>query len=81
MIHFMMILVNFGVFALMLTDIRTEPRTDGPTDGQTNGRTDIPSYRDARTHLKIINNGTMSDDEEVASDVPLRYLFLQISDH
>ena len=50
MIHFMMILVNFGVFSLMLTDTRTEPRTDG----RTNGRTDGPSYRDARTHLKII---------------------------
>ena len=35
MIHFMMILVNFGGFSLMLTDIRTEPRTDGRTDGQT----------------------------------------------
>ena len=38
MIHFMMILVNFGVFSLMLTDIRT----DGPTDWQM----DRPSYRD-----------------------------------
>ena len=28
--------------------------TDGPTDGPTDGRTDRPSYRDARTHLKII---------------------------
>ena len=35
MIHFMMILVNFGVFSLMLTDIRTDQRTDGPTDGRT----------------------------------------------
>ena len=26
--------------------------TCGPTDGPTDGRTDIPSYRDARTHLK-----------------------------
>ena len=25
---------------------------DGWTDGPTDGRTDIPSYRDARTHLK-----------------------------
>ena len=50
MIHFMMILVNFGVFSLMLTDIRTEPRTDQRTDG----RTDRPSYRDARTHLKTL---------------------------
>ena len=28
-------------------------RTDGPTDGPTDGRMDKPSYRDARTHLKI----------------------------
>ena len=27
--------------------------TDRPTDGRTDGRTDRPSYRDARTHLKI----------------------------
>ena len=35
------------------TDRRTDRRTDGPTDGRTDGRTDTPSYRDARTHLKI----------------------------
>ena len=35
MTHFLMILVDFGVFSLMLTDPRTDPRTDGPTDGQT----------------------------------------------
>ena len=28
-------------------------RTDGRTDRRTDGRTDIPSYRDARTHLKM----------------------------
>ena len=28
-------------------------RTDGPTYGPTDGRTDRPSYRDARTHLKM----------------------------
>ena len=27
--------------------------TDRRTDGRTNQRTDIPSYRDARTHLKM----------------------------
>ena len=32
---------------------RAYGRTDGPTDGRTDGRTDRPSYRDARTHLKI----------------------------
>ena len=40
MIHFMMILVNFGVFSLMLTDIRNHGRTDQRTDGPTDGRTD-----------------------------------------
>ena len=34
------------------TDGPTDGRTDGRTDGPTDGRTDIPSYRDARTHLK-----------------------------
>ena len=29
--------------------------TDGPTDGRTDLRTDIPSYRDARTHLKRLH--------------------------
>ena len=28
-------------------------RTDGRADGPTDRRTDRPSYRDARTHLKI----------------------------
>ena len=28
-------------------------QTDGRTDRRTDGRTDTPSYRDARTHLKI----------------------------
>ena len=28
---------------------------DGWTDGRTDGRMDKPSYRDARTHLKIRN--------------------------
>ena len=27
------------------------------TDGRTDGRTDRPSYRDARTHLKMIGSG------------------------
>ena len=32
---------------------RTDGRTDGQTDGQRDGRTDTPSYKDARTHLKM----------------------------
>ena len=35
------------------TDGWTDQRTDGPTDGWMDGRTDRPSYRDARTHLKM----------------------------
>ena len=37
------------------TDGRTDERTDGPTDR----RTDIPSYRDARSHLKISAGATV----------------------
>ena len=45
MIHFLMILTDFGVFTLMVTDgrtygrkdIRTEIRTYGWTDGRTDG--------------------------------------------
>ena len=43
----------YQCFELMLTD----GRTDGHTDGHTDGRTDKPSYRDARTHLKMIRGG------------------------
>ena len=42
MIHFLMILVDFGVFSLVLTD----GHTDGHTDGRTDGRTDRLFYRD-----------------------------------
>ena len=35
------------------TDGPTDGRTDGPTDRRTDGQTDRPSYRDARTHLKM----------------------------
>ena len=54
MIDFVMILGDFGVFSLMLTDIRTYGRTYGRTDGWT----DRPSYRDARAHLKTF--GTLT---------------------
>ena len=40
----------------LVCDRRTDRRSDGRTDGRTDRRTDIPSYRDARTHLK--RNGT-----------------------
>ena len=32
-------------------------QTDGPMDQWTDGTTDRPSYRDARTHLKITGYG------------------------
>ena len=53
MIHFLMILDEFGVFSLMVMDRRSY----GHMDGHTDGRTDRPSYRDARTHLKMIRGG------------------------
>ena len=40
MINILMILVDFGVFSLMLTDGHTDGHTDGPTDGRTDGHTD-----------------------------------------
>ena len=39
------------------TDGHTYIRTDGRTYIRTDGRTDGPSYRDARTHLKMIRGG------------------------
>ncbi len=35
------------------TDRQTDRQTDRPTDRPTDRRTDTPSYRDARTHLKM----------------------------
>ena len=49
---------------VMLSAYSADGPTDGPTDRRTNGptdqRTDIPSYRDARTHLKM--PGTFIND-------------------
>ena len=39
MIHFLMILANFGVFSLLVTDGRIYGWTDGRTDGHTDGQT------------------------------------------
>ena len=36
---------------------------EGWTDGRTDGRTDRPTYRDAWTHLKIINEMNEEDRE------------------
>ena len=50
-------ILNFRHF-LQKRDIWTDRRTDGPTDGpkdqRTDRRMDTPSYRDARTYLKIL---------------------------
>ena len=35
--------------------------TDGRTDGRTEGRKDRPSYRDARTHLKMMGGRLVGD--------------------
>ena len=43
-------MLHFSTFHKSVTD----GRTDGRTDRRTDGPTDIPSYRDARTHLKIM---------------------------
>ena len=48
-------IIDFPVFNESVTDGPTDGRTDGPTDR----RTDRPSYRDARTHLKIWIIGAM----------------------
>ena len=36
---------------------------DRPTDGRTYGQTDTPSYRDARTHLKMILDEFLVEDQ------------------
>ena len=40
---------KYAFLSLFTKPLRTDQRTDGPTDG----RSDIASYRDARTHLKM----------------------------
>ena len=44
MIHFLMILADFGVFSLMVTDGHTDGRTYGHTDIRTYGHTDGRTY-------------------------------------
>ena len=60
MIHSLMILANFEVFSLMVTD----GHTDGRMDGHTDIRTDRPSYRDARTHLKKKERKTITGERK-----------------
>ncbi len=52
-VHEILYFMHFSQKCDIQTDRQTDGRTDGPTDGQMDGRTDTPSYRDARTHLKI----------------------------
>ena len=49
-------------FCTGVTDRPTDRRTDGPTDG----RTDKPSYRDARTHLKVEAHSKKIRDHSVS---------------
>ena len=42
------------LFCSVLVDMSDFPKIQLVCDGWTNGRTDIPSYRDARTHLKTM---------------------------
>ena len=42
-----------SIFPFFTKASPTDRRTDGPTDGRTDRRMDRPSYRDARTHLKM----------------------------
>merc|ERR1712228_532954 len=47
----------------------TDGPTDGRTDGWTDGRMDTPSYRDARTHLKIVKIGQNSGAQNLKKPV------------
>jgi len=53
-----MSLVLYCFISVEISDIQLvcDRPTDGRTDGRTDRRTDIPSYRDARTHLKMSQN-------------------------
>ena len=44
----------FGDFYESISDGPTDQRTDEPMDQWTDRPMDIPSYRDARTHLKMM---------------------------
>ena len=46
-----------GIFGKGVMDRHTDTGTYGHTDIWTYGHTDGPSYRDARTHLKMIGGG------------------------
>jgi len=53
MIHFLMILADFGGVSLMVTDGRTDIRTDGRTDIRTYGHTDIRTYGRTDPHIEM----------------------------
>ena len=64
------ILVKNGTFAWF--QLVCDGRTDGRMNGLTDGRTDTPSYRDARSHLKIehltkTEQHTMSIEQKLSS--------------
>ena len=81
-----MFLVLFCFISVDISEIQLvcDRPTDGRTDGPTDGRTDIPSYRDARTHLKTCireqSAGSpvkATDDDEIAG----QSFFLDMSVH
>ena len=61
-----MFLEQFSFISVKISEIQLvcDRPTDGPTDGRTDRRTDMPSYRDARTHLKTKIDDRM--DREVS---------------
>ena len=50
-------MIGSGVGGIELVIDGFLKKGNGGTDGRTDGRTDRPSYRDARTHLKMVGSG------------------------
>ena len=53
--HYIGTLSSVKILDFRHSKITRDGRTDGRTDGPTDQRTDIPSYRDARRHLKTLS--------------------------
>ena len=66
---------NYAFFLLFTKALLTDRQRDGPTDGLTDGwtdgwtdgRMDTPSYRDARTHLKMGERASTPFRRDLAS--------------
>ena len=59
----------FFTKALQTRDGRTDRPTDRPTDRRTDGPTDTRSYRDARTHLKSVEDDMKLGSENRSSPI------------